>query len=121
MFPGCVERELFLQSEPPGATVCLDGQDRGKTPLTLPFEYYGTRKLELRLRGHKVEETYIEVSAPWYQYFPLDLFADLLWPFTIEDTRTFAFTMTPYQAKDEEDKEAILERAEELRYGAFEK
>jgi hypothetical protein len=113
--PGCVERELFLRSDPPGAVVTLDGQERGKTPLVLPFEYYGTRHLELRMEGYRVEQTLVEVSTPWYQVFPFDLFFDLLWPFTLEDVHTFDFTLTPFKAVGEEERSALLERAGKLK------
>jgi len=50
----CVERELVVQTEPSGARVYVDGVDRGvSTPdgLRIPFEYYGTREVVVRLAG----------------------------------------------------------------------
>jgi len=37
----------------------------------------------------------IDVHRPWWQYFPVSLFADLLVPWPIEDERTFSFTLRP--------------------------
>jgi hypothetical protein len=116
---GCVERELFIRSDPPAATVWLSGQERGKTPITIPFDYYGDRLLELRLRGYKVKRTIVSASPPWYQIFPLDFFFDVLWPGTLKDTQVFDFDLAPYAPEDLSEKPAILERALKLRHDAF--
>ena len=97
--------------------VALDGQDRGKTPLSIPFDYYGERFLELRLREHRVKRTFIDIPTPWYQYFPLDFFFELLWPGTLKDTRSFHFVMDLSEPGEMGEKPAILERADKLRYG----
>jgi len=115
----CVERELFIRSTPPGALVNIDGQDRGRTPLIMPFEYYGTRRIEIRLRDHQVEQALIEVYPPWFQVTPMDLFFDLLWPCTLEDNHTFSFDLERFKPVDEKDKSAILQRAEPLRHEPF--
>jgi hypothetical protein len=119
MAAGCVEREIYLQSEPPNATVCLDGRDYANTPVAIPFEYYGTHFLALRAPGYEAKWTHVEVSPPWYQYFPLDLFTELLWPWTIKDRQTYTFELTPFIEEDQEGEHAILERANEVRYGTF--
>lgn len=116
---GCVERELFIQSEPPGAVVCIDGEDRGKTPLSLPFHHYGGRLLELRLKDHKALRTFIEVDPPWYQVFPLDFFSDLLWPETVWDTHVFFYKLASHDPEDLAEEPALLERAGALRYNTF--
>jgi len=115
---GCVERELFIRTEPPGASVCLDGRDLGLSPVSAQFYYYGDRLLELRLRGHKPEQTIISLKTPWYQYFPMDLFSDLFWPGTITDDHHLVCELEAAREGLEE-KPAILERADELRYGSF--
>ena len=87
---GCVERKLLVRVDPPGAVVYLDGRFEGPTDaegeLEVPFDFYGTRTLVLRHPGHAPLETTVELSPPWWQLFPLDLFTDVLWPGTIEDT-----------------------------------
>ena len=114
--PGCVERKLFLQSEPPSASVYVDGRAHGKTPVTIPFNYYGSRQVELRLRGFEVKNETVHLSAPWYQYFGFDIFFDLIWPFTLEDVHSYTFTLDPYESEELKDKERIIERADDLRY-----
>ena len=112
---GCVERELFIHTDPPAASMNLDGRDYGETPVAIPFHYYGTRALELRLEGHRVKRTLIAVEEPWYQYFPLDLFFDVLWPFTIKDNQVFFIELEPVPEHEPVDRAEILERAGKLR------
>ena len=97
----------------------LNGREAGKTPLEITFNYYGTRDVELRLDGHEVVHEHVAVPAPWYQYFPFDLFTDLLWPWTIEDEHEASFALEPYRAEDPDAREEILERADRLRYDEF--
>lgn len=85
MLTGCVERTLILRTDPPAAEVWVDGRHQGRTPVEVPFESYGTRIVVARKPGHVPARVEVEVPAPWWQFPPFDLFADLLWPGTIED------------------------------------
>ena len=112
---GCVEREFYIRSDPPGALVFLDGVPRGSTPLKLSFEYYGEREVELRLAGHRILRDRIDLDPPWYQTFPLDFFCENLLPFRWVDSREFEGLLEPVGPEEIEDREDVLERAEELR------
>ena len=48
---------LSIQSSPVGATVLLDGQPRGVTPLELPDVSAGEHELVLDLKGQRVRQT----------------------------------------------------------------
>ncbi|MBK5295916.1 MAG: PEGA domain-containing protein [Vicinamibacteria bacterium] len=48
---------LSIQSSPAGATVLLDGQPRGVTPLELPDVSAGQHELVLDLKGQRVRQT----------------------------------------------------------------
>ena len=48
---------LSIQSSPVGATVLLDGQPRGVTPLELPDVSAGQHELVLDLKGQRVRQT----------------------------------------------------------------
>lgn len=105
---GCVDRMLIIRSDPPGARVFVDGRDLGTTPTEVPFEHYGTREVmvrmeEIELRGERAlapQTRMVEVSAPWYQWFPFDLFSEFLYPGTIVDAREVMFTLEPHDADD---------------------
>jgi hypothetical protein len=112
---GCVEREFFIHSDPPGALVFVDGVPRGTTPLTMTFEHYGEREVELRLASYQVLQEEFEISPPWYQVFPLDFFCEVLLPFNWKDTHHFERILVPVDPEELESKEDVIERAEQLR------
>jgi len=77
-----------VRSDPPGAVVYVDGRHRGAAEgdgLVVPFDFYGTRVVVARKDGYRPLRREVPLDPPWYQYPPFDLFADLLWPGTIED------------------------------------
>ncbi len=83
---GCVQRILQVESEPPGASVHINGEAAGKTPLEYPFDFYGEFEIVLRLDDHRSRRISHEASAPWYAYFPVDLVVEFLLPiFPIRD------------------------------------
>ena len=93
---GCgVTRTLHVDSSPPGATVLLDGRSVGETPYTEVFLSYGVRRLELRHEGHARDVREIDVARPWWQYFPLSFFSDLLWPAPLTDDHYVAVELIP--------------------------
>jgi hypothetical protein len=64
--PGCVERTFVIRSEPEGARVRINGVLQGVTPLEIPFDHYGTVRLEaepMDLDGDGFAE-YAGVSTP---------------------------------------------------------
>jgi PEGA domain-containing protein len=89
---GCVERTLVIRSDPIGAPVYVNGEPAGNTPLRHEFITYGVYSIEVGpLRDekgmllHESAEREVPVRAPWYQIIPLDFFAEVLWPGTLED------------------------------------
>lgn len=84
---GCVERKLWVRTEPEGASVLVNGKEIGKAPVAWPFEYYGTIIVEAELPGRERVQRTVKLKAPWYQYPVLDFITDVLWPFTIKDER----------------------------------
>ena len=108
---GCVERELTIRSDPPGAHVYLDGVETGRTPVSVKFHWYGYRGIVLSKDGYEVEQQVVHVKPPIYQRFLLDFFFDLLVPVTIHDRHEYSFTLRP---KIEPEPEKVLERAKEL-------
>ncbi|GIW71517.1 MAG: hypothetical protein KatS3mg102_1059 [Planctomycetota bacterium] len=112
---GCVERVLWVRSEPAGARVFLDGCPVGRTPLELRFSYYGTRELVLRAEGHEPARRLVALEPPWYQWPGLDLVAELLVPWTIRDEHRVEVRLAPAAPRN---LEAVRERAEAVRASA---
>jgi hypothetical protein len=109
---GCLRRRMTVRSNPPGAQVFIDDQEIGTTPCSTAFTYYGTRKITLIKDGYRTETLYHRVSAPWYQYPPLDFFAETVVPYEIDDERLVDVQLVPQEVVAEG---PLRQRAEDLR------
>jgi len=112
LLAGCVERRLFLKSDPPGAEVSVNGQPVGLAPVSVPFVTYGYYEIVMSAPGHHRLSRVVEVSPPWWQYVPFDFFVEMIWPFTVTDERQIAFSLEPFSRADEA---AVVEREEQMR------
>ena len=116
---GCVEREMTITSQPPGALVFVSDKEIGRTPVTQPFLWYGDYEIVLRRNGCQTLHTHANLRPPIYEIFPLDLLSELA-PWTYHDRRYLHFEMKPrVQPRGEEqikqaDRE-LISRAEALR------
>jgi PEGA domain len=109
---GCVDRRFIIESDPPGAIVYVNGKLVGATPADLPFTYYGTYRFVFVRDGYETLTVDECISPPWYEYFPLDFFAENLLPYTLRDVHDIR---KPLQAMVVVPPEDILRRAEQLR------
>jgi hypothetical protein len=110
------QRLLRITSDPSQAEVRLDGQLVGSTPCEVPFLHYGTRRVTLYLEGYRTYSRVVEVRAPWYGRFPLDIVTEVLVPLGWRDVHGIHVTLAPGQsALLEPDFPSVLERAETLR------
>jgi len=107
---GCVERLLRVRSDPPGAIVFINGDEVGVTPLEHPFAFYGTVGIVLRKEGHESQRLSKRLSPPWYQYFPLDFFAENVVPWKLEDHHIVDARLEPLPPAIDEEIESDLER-----------
>jgi hypothetical protein len=108
---GCVQRQMSIRSDPPGALVYMNGQEVGRTPLERDFTWYGTYDVQVRADGHETLRTRTKVIAPWWQWPPFDLLAEL---FPLKDRRTIEYKLSP-AADSAIDVDAILSRSTELK------
>ncbi|HED66139.1 MAG TPA: PEGA domain-containing protein [Planctomycetes bacterium] len=93
---GCaIERTLRITSVPEGATVRLDGQEVGVTPVVIPFEYYGVRRVTLYHEGYLTNSTTVNLKAPWTARFPWDLVTETVLPIRRRDRRELHVVLTP--------------------------
>jgi hypothetical protein len=107
---GCVRRSLTVKSDPPGALVHLNGTEVGRTPMTRDFTWYGTYDVVLRKEGYETLKTEGKVIAPWWQWIPTDLFAELL---PLHDRRELSYRMKPH-VQETVDPQELLSRAERM-------
>ena len=75
---GCVDRRLMISSEPAGALVYLNDQEVGRTPLEVPFTWYGIYAVRLEREGYKTLETEQLAERPWWEAPGPDLFAEAI-------------------------------------------
>jgi hypothetical protein len=108
---GCVRRTLTVRSDPPGALLYLNGLEVGRTPVTRDFTWYGTYDVTLRHEGYEPLKTQGKVIAPWWQWVPIDLVAELL---PLHDNQFLHYVMKPEPSAAAEP-DVMLRRAQELR------
>jgi hypothetical protein len=109
---GCVERRMLVVSDPPGATVFVNGENVGLSPASVPFTWYGKYDITLVRDGYQTTTQQYKIHRPWFEFFPLDFGAEVLWPGHIQDNRTVEVQMAPLAQPRSED---ILNRAGDLR------
>ena len=80
LLTGCVERTLILRSDPPGATVVVNGDEVGVAPAKLHFETYGTFEVVMSAPHYRRLRALVPVQPPWYEKIPFDFFSETLWP-----------------------------------------
>lgn len=89
---GCgTTRTITVTSEPSGALVYLNDEEVGRTPVTVPFQFYGTYDVRLEAEGYKPLWTTHEAAAPFWEYPGPDLVGEALggkselqWNFILE-------------------------------------
>jgi len=108
---GCVERRIYLVSDPPGADVFIDGEYVGETrpknhpdgPLYANFIYYGKREYTFRKPGFATQSGAVQLEVPWYEYPPIDFFSEVLTPWIIVDEHFVEVTLERAKPANVED------------------
>lgn len=111
---GCVQRQLTIRTNPPGALVFIDEEQIGVTPCSTSFTYYGTRKVRIVKDGYETLTTYQKISTPWYEWPGIDFISENLWPGEIRDDRTLSFQLEPQKIVPPME---LISRGENLRQG----
>lgn len=115
--PSCIERTVSINTEPEGATVMLNDDEVGKSPVRVPFTWYGDYDIVIRKPGFQTIKTNHNIKTPWYELPGIDLFTECLMPFTVHDDRTLdTFVLQPAQPVE---KQALLQSADEMKARAL--
>jgi hypothetical protein len=109
---GCMRRTITITTDPQGASVVLNDEQVGTSPVTVPFTWYGDYDVIIRKEGYETLSTHAVIERPWYQYPPIDLVAEAFIPTTIEDRHALHYDLAPSEPID---RAALLDRAEEMR------
>ncbi|MHC4455753.1 MAG: PEGA domain-containing protein [Planctomycetota bacterium] len=112
LLASCVERKLTINTEPEGALVTLNDEEIGISPVTVSFEWYGDYDVRISKEGYETLKTHRELKGPWYDGFPFDFFANLLYPKRIVDSYEWTFELAPTK---EINREKLIQNAQELK------
>jgi len=109
---GCVDRRYVVTTNVPGAQVFVDGTAIGPAPVDNRYDYAGWREMRAVAPGYEPTVRRVQFKPRWYDYPGLDLFAEVIWPFRIEDVRRVDLILEPQQPQRNDE---LQMKAEELR------
>jgi len=112
LISGCVERRYTIRSDPPGATVIVNGEEIGPAPASKSFVYYGDREITLMLDGYATKTVIQPINAPWWDNLLTEFFTENVIPVSMRDERQYTYQLVPAQSPTQED---LSGRAESLR------
>jgi len=107
-----VERRLTINTQPPGATVVLNDQEIGVSPVTVPFNWYGDYWVRISREGCETLNTHRKLKPPLHDYPPFDFFAEVLYPGRIVSSYEWTFELAPKQYPTREE---LIEDAEAMK------
>ncbi len=112
LLTGCVERRYTIRTEPPGATIVVNGEEIGPSPASRNFYFYGDREITMILDGHQTKTVIQPIKAPWWDNYVTEFFTENIVPWTMRDERVFKYQMVPAVSPPEG---ILRDRAESLR------
>jgi len=110
---GCVRRRINITSDPPGALVYLNDQEIGRTPVTVPFRWYGIYDVRLEKEGYQPLWTKQDAEMPWWENPGPDAIAELLPNRTVD--LDWYFSLEPKTEVTQADLDKVISHAETMR------
>jgi len=101
ILPACVERRLFIKTDPPGAIVRVNGREVGRSPAEWRFDQYGEVLVEAELDRHQAVQRVVSLKAPAREWVLGGFFTDVLWPGTIHDDREVVLKLERVKKRSE--------------------
>ncbi len=93
---GCVKQTIAVRSDPAGAMVYFDGDEKGTTPAEFPFKWYGGHRFRLEKEGYQPLVEVVELKSPAYLKVPIDFFTELI-PYNFKDRQELTFKLEPVE------------------------
>ena len=113
LLAGCgTQRTIHITSEPSGALVHLNDIEVGRTPLTIPFTFYGTYDVRLEAEGHEPLWTARKAKPPLWEYPGPDLIGEAV---GAHSRVNWHFTLAPAVPPAEYDTNLLLDHARQMR------
>lgn len=107
---GCVERRIWIDSEPSGALVWVNHAQVGRTPVDFSFTHEGTYDVRIEKEGYEPLVTPATTEGPIWDAAPIDLVVEIL-PIKARNETRWTFKLSPR----DDSESALLSRAAELR------
>ena len=102
---------MTITSKPLGALVYVSEVEIGRTPVTIPFTWYGDYEIVLRMEGHETLKTHASITPPWYEVPPVDLFSAVA-PWTYRDQRYLNYDLKKLSLPGDQE---LIRKADEMR------
>lgn len=102
---------MTINTQPSGALVYLNGEELGRSPVKHDFTWYGDYEIQVRKDGYETLKTHQWVSAPWWQWMPVDFVVEFV-PAHMTDHHEYAYTLSPEPAADPQ---RMMQSAAQLR------
>ncbi len=107
---GCVERRIWIDTEPQGALVWINDAQAGRTPVDVAITHEGTYDLRIEKEGYEPLVTPATTSGPIWDTVPLDLIVEIL-PINARNETRWKFTLV----RRDDSENALVDRATGLR------
>lgn len=97
---GCVKRAIMIDTIPQGASVWINENPVGKTPIEFEFITHGRYKFRIQKEGFRERVAREMVKAPVYQWIGLDFIFEILIPKQFNDVHHFYYVLDPQPTEE---------------------
>jgi hypothetical protein len=110
---GCVQRRMYITSEPTGARVTVNDVEVGTTPVEVDFTFYGDYDILVVKEGCEPLREIRPVKAPVWQIPPFDLAAEAVPGRTRHEVKLHFILQPALESSQNKDEfeAALIERA----------
>ncbi len=107
---GCVERRVWIETDPPGALVWLNDTQVGRSPVDVSITHHGIYDVRIEKEGYEPLVTSADTDGPIWDTVPLDFFVEIL-PIDAKCDARWKFLLSPR----DDSEVALVGRATDLR------
>ena len=86
-----------FRTDPPGATVIVNGEEIGPSPASKSFVFYGERKITMILDGYQTKTVIQPINAPGGIISSTEFFTENFLPVSLRDDQEFTYKLEPFQ------------------------
>ena len=110
LLTGCIERRVWIETDPPGALVWLNDTQVGRSPVDVSITHHGIYDVRIEKEGYEPLVTSADTDGPMWDTVPLDFFVEIL-PIDAKCDARWKFLLSPR----DDSESALVSRAADLR------